>query len=154
MAYPATTKTLSVWLQEIDQKAALIKQSAQQQHAASSAGQLNMDLIRRFFDLLVSVNAFFVQAEGVPGLAAYVTSEKQSQVANPLAEFTSMRSAIVATLNWLRTNVPAGDFSGQSYKLGYLFPADNTTPSSAITFTALQTATYRTVIQALIDTIS
>lgn len=155
MAYPASTKTLQKWVQEVDEKASLLKSAAQQQHGLSAGGQLNMDMIRRFFDLLVSVNNFFIAAGAVTGIAAYVTAEKQDQVADPAAEFVAMRAAIVATLDWLRTNVPADDFGNPavSYKLGFNFPAGNTTPSAALTFTAAQTAGYRTQLTTLIATI-
>ncbi len=153
MSYPASTKTLQKWVQEVDEKAALLKSVAQQQHSLSDAGQLNMDAVRRFFDLLVSVNVFFISAGNVTGIAAYVTSEKQNQVADPVAEFTAMRSAIVSTLDWLRTNVPGGDFGGTNYKLGFTFPAGNVNQCAPLNFTAGQTSVYRTQLTALIATI-
>jgi len=156
MPYPANTKTLQTWVQDVDKQAALIKSAAQQQHAQSLAGTLNMDFVRRFFDLLVQTNVFFVSAATVTGIANYLNTEKQGTVADPVAEFTSMRNAVVATLDWLRTNVPAGDFGTPtvSYKLAFNFPTGNVTPSSPLTFTAAQTAGYRTVLTTLIGTIS
>lgn len=153
VAYPASTKTLAVWLAEIDQKASLLKSQAEQQHAFSNAGQLNMDMIRRFYDLLKSVHVFFTTVAQVDGIAAYATNEKQDEVANPVAEFQAMQAAIANTISWLNSNVPQGAFGGSNYKLGFVFPADNVTPSSSLTFTAVQTAGYRTVLAALINTI-
>lgn len=153
MAYPASTKTLQAWVQEVDQKAILLKSAAQQQHALSLAGTLNMDFVRRFFDLLVQTNVFFTTVSAVDGIGPYVTAEKQDAVADPVAEFTAMRNAVVSTLDWLRTNVPQDAFGGQNYKLAFLFPAGNVTPSSALTFSAAATAGYRTVLTTLIGTI-
>lgn len=154
MAYPASTKTLQAWVQDVDRQASLVKGQAQQQHAQSAASQLNMDNVRRFFDLLVQTNVFFISAEAVPGIGAYLNEEKQGTVANPVAEFTAMRNAVVGTLDWLRTNVPQGAFGGNNYKLAFLFPAGNLTPSSPLTFTAAQTSGYRTVLDTLIASIS
>jgi hypothetical protein len=153
MAYPASTRTLQQWVALVDQQAATIKATAQQQNTFSAAGTLNMDMVRRFFDSLVQTNVFFTQAAAVQGIGAYLNTEKQGTVADPVAEFTTMRNAVVATLNWLRTNVPEAAFGGSNYKLAFAFPADNVTASSALTFTAAQTATYRTALASLIATI-
>jgi hypothetical protein len=154
MSYPASTKTLQKWVQEIDEKAVFLKAAAQQQSSLSSANQLNMDAVRRFFDLLVSVNVYFTSAASVTGLANYLIAEKQNQTADPFGDFTTMRNAVTATLDWLRTNVPEAVFSGSTYKLGFLFPSDNVTASSSLTFTAAQTAGYRTALTSLIATIA
>lgn len=153
MAYPASTKTLQVWVQDVDRQAAVLKSAAQQQHALSLASNLDMDSVRRFFDLLVQSNVFFTSTIGITGLAAYVNSEKQGAVADPAAEFLTMRNAVVATLDWLRANVPQGTFVSVDYKLAFVFPAGNTTPSTSLKFTAAQTAGYRTVLTTLIGTI-
>lgn len=153
MAYPASTKTLQVWVQDVDRQAAVLKSATQQQHALSLASNLDMDSVRRFFDLLVQSNVFFTSTIGVTGLAEYVNSEKQGTVADPAAEFVTMRNAVVATLDWLRANVPQGTFVSVDYKLAFVFPAGNTTPSTSLKFTAAQTAGYRTVLTTLIGTI-
>lgn len=155
MAYPASTKTLQVWVMEVDQKAALLKSAAQLQRSQSAAGTLNMDNVRRFFDQLVQANVFFASTIGVTGLSDYLNSEKQGAVADPAAEFVMMRNAVVGTLDWLRANVPAGNFGSPSvsYKLAFNFPTGNVTPSAALVFTAAQTAGYRTVLDSLIATI-
>ena len=153
MAYPASTKTLQQWVSEVDQRAQAIKAAAQRQHDASAAATLNMEEVRRFYDQLVATNNLFIAAAAVPGIATYLNDEKQGAVSDPLAEFTTMRNAVVGALNWLRTNVPQGVFRSLSWKLGYSFPADNTTPSSVLTFTAAETAGYRTVLITLIGTI-
>jgi hypothetical protein len=153
MAYPASTRTLQQWVAEVDRQAGGIKAAAQQQHDRSNAGTLNMDEVRRFFDYLVQTNVLFTQASAVTGIGTYLNTEKQGTVADPVAEFTGMRNAVVATLNWLRTNVPQGAFNSQNYKLAFLFPTDNVTQSSPLVFTAAQTAGYRTVLTTLIGTV-
>lgn len=154
MAYPASTKTLQAWVQEVDQKAGLLKAAAEQQKALSLASNLDMYQVRGFFDTLVQCNVFFVSASAVTGLASYLNTEKGGVVADPVAEFTAMRNAVVSVLDWLRTNVPGGTFDGNNYKLAVLFPAGNSTSSSFLKFTAAQTATYRTVLDTLIGTVS
>lgn len=154
MAYPATFKTLKQWLDEIDQAAILLKNQATAQKNFSLGGTLNMDFVRRFFDVLVYVNNFFISTTSVTGLPAYITSEKQAAVADPLGEFVAMRAQVVATLDWLRTNVPQDLFGGNQYKLAFAFPTDNTTSSLPLTFTAAQTASYRTQLDLLLATVS
>lgn len=154
MAYPAATKTLQTWVQDVDSIAVRLKVAAQEQRTLSLASTLNIDHIRRFFDVLVQANVFFIAAAAVTGIAAYLTSQKQNQVADPVAEFTAMRNAVVGTLDWLRANVPQSNSGGTDYKLGFAFPTGNITASSPITFTAAQTATYRTQLDTLIATIS
>lgn len=153
MAYPASTKTLRKWVEEVDQYATVLKSNAQLQHSVSQAGNLDMEQIRQFFNLLVQVNVLFTQAQSVPGIAAYLNAEKQGTVADPVAEFVAMRNAVTVTLDWLRTNVPQGSFGGTDYKLAYLFPANNTEVSSTLKFTSGQTAGYRTVLTTLIATV-
>jgi len=154
MAYTATLKTLSTWLTEVDQKVAILKEITQQQRDFAAAGSLNMDIVRRYFDVLVGANNFLISAAAVTGLANYMIVEKQSQMADPLAELVAVRTQIVATLDWLRTNVPEMTVGGQQYKAAFRFPTGNTTPSSALTFSAASTTTYRTVLDSLIATIS
>ena len=151
MAYPASQKTLSDWVEEVDRVATNLKSAAQQQHDRSNAGLLSMDDVVRFFNQLVQANVTFIAAEGVSGIGTYLTSEKQG--GNPVAEFTTMRNAVVGTLNWLRTNVPQGTFRSLNWKLGYSFPTDNVTPASALVFTAAETAGYRTALTTLIGTV-
>ena len=153
MSYPASTRTLQAWVAEVDRQASVLKSVAGQQRALSQASNLDMDSVRRFFDLLVQSNVFFGQAAAVAGIAAYLNSEKQGTVADPVAEFTTMRNAVTGTLDWLRANVPQGAFGGSDYKLAFAFPADNTTPSSALKFTAAQTSGYVTVLNTLLSTI-
>jgi hypothetical protein len=153
MAYPASTKTLQQWVADVDRAAAGLKSAAQIQFDKSNAGTLNMDDVRRFFDQLVQANVLFTAAATVTGIGTYLNSEKQGTVADPVAEFTTMRNAVVGTLNWLRTNVPQGAFNSVNYKLAFLFPADNTTVSSSMPFTAANTTGYRTVLTTLMGTI-
>lgn len=153
MAYPATTKTLDTWVADVDKIAANLKNIAQIQTAKSNAGQLNMDDIRRFFDQLVQAANFFDSVKTVPGVADFLKTQKQNAVADPLAEFVEMRKQVIATLDWMRANIPNDSFGGKTYTLGFEFPADNSTPSSSLTFTAPQTAGYRAALGKLISTI-
>ena len=154
MAYPASTKTLQTWVQEIDHQCTLLKGVAQQQKAASQAGTLDVASIVRFFDLLVQSNNFFTQVAGVSGIANYAKTEKGDDNLNPVTEFQAMQAEVVDTLTWIRTNLPSDTFGGKTYALGYELPANNTSPSVILTFTPAQSATYRTQLDALIATIS
>ena len=64
-----------------------------------------------------------------------------------------MVNAIKGTIDWLNANVPTGTFACTAYALGTNFPADYVTPAAPLTFTANQTANYRTALNALIATI-
>ena len=154
MAYPATTKTLQTWVQDVDKQASILKNATQQQFNFSAAGQLDMDLLRRYYDLLKQSHVFFTSAAAVTGIGTYLNDEKQGTVSDPVAEFVAMQAAVAHVIAWLNTNVPEDTFSGTVYKLGFVFPADNTTPSSSLVFTAAQTAGYRTELTALLGTIS
>lgn len=153
MTYPLTTKTLRTRMTDLEATVTLVLTSAQQQKAFSQAGQLNMDMVRRFFDVLVKGNNDFLAAAGVSGLAAFIAAEKGVTTQQVTDAFTSIRNAIIATLDWLRATNINGTFGGQSYKLAFFFPTDNTTPTTALTFTAGQTATYVTALDSLIATI-
>jgi hypothetical protein len=156
--YPASTKTLQTWVALVDQKAVQVKAAAQTQSTLSSANNLTAEHVRLFTDLLIEANNLFIAASAVPGIAAYLNTEKQGTVADPVAEFTAMRSAVVATLDWLRANVPGGSFIGAdgnlAYKHGFHIPTNNTSPTVLLRFTAAQTAGYRTQLTALVATIT
>jgi hypothetical protein len=154
MAYPASTQTLQTWLQEIDQVSNKLKKIAEGQFVTSQSGSLTADAIRKFFDLCVKANVFFTEVAAVPGIAAYLTAEKQDTVADPVAEFQAMQSEIVDTLDWIRANMPTGSFNSGNYLLSHTLPVGNTATSVALTFTVPQTDGYRTQLTNLIGTIS
>lgn len=153
MAYPAAAKTLQKWVVEIDEKLLSLKATAQHQKQIAQAGSLSMDYVQRFFDMLVSANVFLLSAAAVTGLPAYINTEKGNATADPVADITACRNSIVATLTWLRANVPTGTFGSLTYRLAYIFPADNQTAASMLTFTASQAAGYVTALDSLIATI-
>lgn len=154
MAYPASTKTLRQWLEEIDSRVAALKTVAQNQRSWAAAGTLNMDQVRQFFDYLVQTNVFFAAASSVPGLKAYINAEKQGQTTEPLDELAAVKQQVIATLDWLRDNVPQDAFGGGTYKLAYAFPADNVSYATPLTFAANQTGGYRAVLNTLLATVS
>jgi hypothetical protein len=58
----------------------------------------------------------------LPGLSAYAQTQFGDQNYNVAAEFTTMRAALVAIHDWLKTNIPAnavyvsqGDLAGVTY---------------------------------------
>lgn len=152
MTYPLSATTLRDRHKNLEATMTLVLTTAQQQKSFSQAGQLNMDMVRRFFDVLVKGNNDILAAAGVSGLADYIATEKGVTSASVTQAFTDIRNAIIATLNWLRTNVPTGTFGGTTYRQAFFFPTDNTTPSSALTFTAGQTAGYVTALDSLLAT--
>lgn len=154
MAYPLSTKSLRQWFEQMESQMSQLKTQAQAQHASALAGTLKMDAILAFYNLLKASHVFFTQVVAVPGIGAYIKSQKQDAVADPVAEALSVQAAVVNAIGWLNTNTPESVFSGQVYKLAYRFPADNTTPASLLAFTAAQTSVYRTQLTALIATIA
>ena len=154
MAYPLSTKSLRQWFEQMESQMSQIKVQAQAQNTASAAGTLSMASVFAFYNLLKASHIFFTQAAAVPGIGAYIKSQKQDVVADPVAEAQGVQSAVANAITWLNTNTPEGTFGVQTYKLAYRFPADNTTAASLLTFTAGQTAGYRTQLTALIATIA
>ena len=152
MTYPLTAKTLRDRMRDLEATMTLVQTTSQQQKGFSQAGQLNMDMVRRYFDVLVKGNNDILAASAVSGLADFIAAEKGTTAAAITQAYTDIRNAIIATLNWLRTNVPTGTFSGTTYRQAFFFPTDNTTPSSALTFTAGQTAGYVTALDSLLAT--
>lgn len=153
MPYPASTQTLQAWVQQVDKQAVVLKNAAEQQHAFAAAGQLSMDLVVRFYDLMKQSHNVFTVAAGVTGIPQFLKDQKEDQSLDPVAEFNAMKAQLEASIDWLNANTPQDTFAGGTYKLGFVFPADYTTPASPLVFTAAQTATYRLVLADLIATI-
>lgn len=152
MVYPLATKTLRTRMTELEATVTLVQTTAQQQKSLSQSGQLNMDMVRRFFDVLVKGNNDIIAAAAVSGLADFISTEKGVTSASVTQAFTDIRNAIIATLDWLRTNVPTGTFVGTTYRQAFFFPTDNTSYATALTFTAGQTAGYVTALNTLLAT--
>lgn len=152
MTYPLAAKTLRTRMTELEATVTLVQTTSQQQKAFSQAGTLNMDMVRRFFDVLVKGNNDILAAAAVSGLADFIATEKGVTSASVTQAFTDIRNAIIATLNWLRTNVPTGTFGGTTYRQSFFFPTDNTSFATALTFTSGQTAGYVTALDSLLAT--
>lgn len=154
MAYPVTTVTLQKWTDDIDTKLLSLQSITTNAKTRSSAGQLNMDDIRRYFDFLVNINNFLLAAVAVSGLPAFLDTAKGGTVPDAVAAITAIQNQIIATLDWLRANVPEGAFGGSQYKLSFAFPTNNTSESVPLTFTAAQTSDFRTALDGLLGTMS
>lgn len=152
MTYPLSTISLRDRHKNLEATMTLVQTAAQQQKAFSQSGQLNMDMVRRFFDVLVKGNTDIIAAAAVSGLADFIATEKGVTSASVTQAFTDIRNAIIATLNWLRTNVPTGTFGGTTYRQTVFFPTDNTSYATALTFTSGQTTTYVTALDSLLAT--
>lgn len=154
MAYPATTKTLGDWLTELDKVTAAVLTMAQDNRSLSASGALTVDRVLRFYDYLKLAHVLFTTVASVPGIVGYVQTEKEQPGMDVVAEFLAMRTQVESTIGWIQANLPQADFGGNSYALAVRLPADFTTPATPLTFTAAQTAPYRTVLNALIATIT
>jgi hypothetical protein len=82
----------------------------------------------------------------IPGIAQYIKDQEGDQNYDIAAEYTAMRSAVVAIRDWIYTSMPKVDQAGTLYMAVQALAQDGTV--SDRTFTPAQTAPLR----ALIDT--
>ena len=153
MAAMSDVLSLNEWLDQLKQTVQILKNSTQQQHSMSAAGTLDSDFIRRYYDLLKQVHVRLAAANAVTGLESFLVTQLGSVIADPSAYLNGISMAVDASIDWMNANVPSGIFGGVSYKLGHVFPADYTTPASALVFTSGQTSGYRTTLTSLLTAI-
>jgi len=114
------------------------------QLAAQNATYLYLRDIYRF---LYNANAQFETLKATPGLAVYAQEQENDPAYNVAAEFTAMQATIANALSWMNTNIPTAvtAVSASAWATG-----DETIATS---FTPAQTATFRTVLTAIVNSI-
>lgn len=152
MAFPSSTGSLPITLEsgweQARQIAATVKTQAQTLLAGSQGAGVPGNTILSYCAYLDFANTTLTQIAAVPGMAAYA----QAQIGTSLdvsSAFNTMLSAIVNTVNWLRTNFPK-DGSGN---LLYTQFASSGGQQVYTTFTSAQLSAFVPVLQALLATI-
>lgn len=134
-----------VW-EDAQNTAIYLKATAQEQLASATVGNVQSSVILAFEAVLRGVRDQLNDAAAVPGIAAYVGSLPNTpQGYNVATEFTALRTQILATIDWIRTNFPKD--STNTFLAARSWAADG--PVDRL-FSAAQLATYRTQLSALI----
>lgn len=121
MAFRATVGNLQTGFQKILSTCSQQKAILQSWNTKLSGNITGLDAIAMTANLK-RVIADIDEVSALPGMAAYAQTQFGDQNYNVAAEFTTMRAALVAVQNWLKTNIPAnavyvssGDLAGLTY---------------------------------------
>ena len=145
MAYP--TWTLSRVLEQLDERVARVKVSADAVRTESLAGPMASGRILGLYTQFRADHADITSLTTTPGLGAYAQQQKNNAALDVVAEFNTMLAALTNVTNWIANNFPK-DANGflLAQTLGATRPTDRT-------FTTAELATFRTQLDALIATI-
>lgn len=150
MTFIISTQTLSAGWQSAQDTARQIRASATAQKATSAAG-MTLAAIALFEGQLRAYRTRLLQIAGLPGIATYVgTLADTPNGYNVSTEFNTMVSAIVDTINWIRTNTPK---DGNGYILAQQWAPDLNSSLVDRSFTGAELTGYRTVLDALIASV-
>ena len=113
-----------------------------------AAANANYSFLRDIYMTLKNANAFFETMKAVPGIGDYAKAQENDAAYNVAAEFTAMQGAIATAVTWMNSNVPTS--------VTAITPANWTDngPMIATEFTPAQTATLRTHITAVANSIA
>lgn len=142
------TNQLASTYRQITNYAGVVKSQTQSLRNASAAGNIHAMQIIDWFVSIGGLRTQLSNLSSAPGLAGYAKTECADVNYDVAAEFTAMLAAIDTSLAWVTTNFPK---DGNGFILSHTFVAGVYT---ARTFTTGETATLRTVLDALIATIS
>ena len=149
MSFVISTKTLAQAWNDAQEIARQMKASAQSQRTASLAGPLSSTRILNFEGQIRDWRDRLDVIAALPQIGAYVSGLADTpQGYNVATEFAAMRSAIVATIDWIRTNYPRD--TTNTYLLERQWSAGGLVER---TFTTAALANYRTQLDALIAAI-
>jgi len=150
MAFPASQGTLASSLQEASNIAVRLKGLAQQVRTASAAGDTGRSIYLTLQARLAEGAARWAQIGAVPGIAAYAQEQYGNGSLDVVAEFTTMRNAVLALRDWIFNNFPKD--GGSSAALVFVYNVDGV--PSELTFTSVQTIQFRVEADAFIATVS
>jgi len=111
--------------------------------AAQSVG---FSELRGIYRTLERADAQFASLAATPGLAAYAQAQEDDGTYDVATEFTAMRAAVQAAIDWIGANVPSTATVAPIEQW-----TDQTVTSNA--FTPSQTAGLRTALQGVVDAI-
>lgn len=140
---------LSFVLEQIDQRILSIKKQAQALRADAAAGALPSGRILSMHQYLRAERVALVTASSTPGLAQFARDQKNNQSLDVVTEFNAVIAAIDGVVGWIAANFPTDVATGALLErtLGADGPVERT-------FTAAQTAGFRTQLDNLIATIA
>lgn len=130
-----------------------VKQKAQGIRAKSAAGTMTSSDVLDFNTYLADKKLQFnaISALGAP-LAAYAQAQINNNAINIATEFTNMVAALDGVVAWTIANFPKTATTNELR--ARTFAVDNSGRTVDVVFTAVDTATYRTQLDALISAIN
>ena len=146
MAYP--TGMIGRELEGVDLRIARVKSTCAAVSTEAGAGNIPSSRILNLFIQLKQDKVALNAAKAVPGIAEYARLEKNLPGLDVVVEFNSVVAGIDDVTAWIDANFPkdGGGFL-LAQTLGASSPVDRT-------FTPAQTATFRTVLDALVARIT
>jgi hypothetical protein len=151
MAFPASTARLAHALENAYATALRIKQQTQQLRTLSAAGPTERRAYIALAQQLHGAITTWGTVAALPGIAAYAQAQWGSDQIDVAAEFAAMRAAAVTLRDWILSVFPRDAGTGAFLVSSYDTVTGAETP---LTFTAAQTATFRTNADALIGAIA
>lgn len=149
MSYPASNQTLADALAGINRTALSAKAQAQALSTASAAGPVSRISVLELQRVIASAIAKLDTLSGTPGLAQYARDQFANQSLDVVAEFTTMRAAMVSLRNWINTNFPRDP--GTQAVLTHTYDVDGV--PTLLTFSTVQLDALRTQIATFAATV-
>lgn len=154
MAFPSTIgskqESLAAAWTAARNAATTIKQRSQTLHDQCAAGDISVLSILDYATVLADMKLRLSQISAIPGLSAYAQTQVNDGTLDVAAEYNTMATQLDATVSWIINNFPK---DGSGYLLAVQFHADNNGRTTPRKLNTTQTASLRTVLQALIATI-
>jgi hypothetical protein len=154
MAFRASTQIKTDALTEVKQGAVRAKALATQLRNAMAAGNTSAQTI---LNLLLQVKTLIDRwgaLAATPGLAAYAQDQENDPAYDVAAEFTAMRSALVAVRDRIINDLPTATAPAGAVGRIAVYTIDATGALIADAFTPAQTVNLRADLDAFIATIS
>lgn len=151
MTFPSSNNVMSLAtvLGTLLALAGQTKSQAESAVATMQAQNVDTKFVWETLDRLHHPINTFTAWQGTPGLNDYATADLPVYTGSLTTDMTAVINAAQACIDWVRTNFPKD--STDVFVLAESINLDGTRTSRQ--FTPIQTAGYRTAIQALIATI-
>src|SRR4051812_21681277 len=107
MPFIIAAKTLARVWEDVQNTAIYLSAAAREQSNAAASGNVSSTFILSFEARLRGFRDQLDQAAAVPNIAAYVNTLPDKPVGyDVIAQFSAMRTQIVATVTWIQANFP------------------------------------------------
>ena len=147
MAFLATNQGLADAYSQIKRIAAAIQTHSDNLIVSSAAGDISALRIVNSATNLRGWRAELVELASTPGLQAYAKTQEDEPTYDVAAEYLAMRGKVDDVITWIVANIP----TSSGYMIVQTMESDGSITTR--TFTPAQTAGFRTVLQALSDSI-